>query len=627
MKQPKTINNTYRPTPSTIELFSWQYLMRHPRTKAITERYFGTMGKHLYQNNNKRTFSKQNTSEEFRAEINAINPSELCDRDIFNTDADFSSEAEIRKFLYGQPYYLMLSEDEFELAVAIIFLIRKNLRQLRPGDQTLSFFSSPTLWQDAMIYIRYLNQRIWNLSPDTIQRGRDALAAYRASYLLDKLGLERTCNLVQNFFDVERFQENSGKFYEFINEILGEDLAKKFSVQTKPKIIDLDSLDFENLFRYPDWLEFTPATQDEIIRRILADEMEERDIDYYLGVSEAHENYVKLFPAICKVIRSTKNPHLLWTAGDVLNLIWKNLPEDPEIQKWMRHQIYDLYWPRINSVWPVEHYNDFDFKDESERRIFDDALNWVMCLDDITKQSTKLKGYLMRLSHQDFDQVQKSTPSAVWKRVFNIKFQRLDTRHKFKAAWENLDTYDAWRYLSYPNTIKEADLVLNKIIDNLDTPYDEAAFGLEQLLLSGNLPKVGAYIISYLNESYDRFWLKFGEIADDFLSFFTAACSGASEKDEAEPLEKLAEKYRVSLAEFPLAKEYIAKVDLALKQAKQQIKDFQREQANLAKNLVANAEKAIESKRRKKQAEKAVTEKTAEAEELTESTESEKGEK
>ncbi len=602
MKQPKTIS-VYHPMPSTTELFSWRFLARHPRTQPIVEKYFGKLGIELYaheQYSRRRCFAVEGTSADFRAEINAIPASELCDADIFSTDISGQTEEAIRKYLYGQPYFLMLSEDEFSLAVAIIFLLRKNLQQISPDTESLSFFSSPTLWQDAMIYIRYQNQRIFNLGDETLERGRDAVLAYQASYLIDKLGLERTCALVQNFFNIDRFIENKGKFYEFINEVLGEDLSKKFLVQTKPKIIDLDSLDFEKIFRYPEWIEFTPATNDEIIRRILHDELAEREIDYYLGVSETHENYVKLFPAIKHVIQKTNNAHLLWTAGDVLNLIWKNLPEDPELQKWMRHQIYEMYWPRIESVWPIEHYNEIEFKDENYHRIFDDALNWIMCLNDITKQSNKIKAYLARLVHNDFKDIQATTPAPVWKRAFNVKFQRLDTKHTFKAAWENLDTYEVWRYLSFPETIKEADLTLDKAINDLTVPREEAGFGLEQLLMHGAPIKVGAYSITYLVESFDQLGLKFGDNPEEMVVFFTAACTGASEEDEAKPLEKLAAKYHKAYDGDPKCKDLMKRVDVALKLAKQTIANFKREEADLGAHLVEHTEAvAAELKERK----------------------------
>ena len=276
---------------------------------------------------------------------------------------------------------------------------------------------SPSIWQDAEIEVRMQDGRI-PTDGDSERKinGGLALAAYSVRYIAENLKKPEIVSILSRSL-ASLPKEPLATFETFGKRFDREHIFDVFFAQPRKRISNFDLKTFPELFKYPCWLEFSKDAKKQIHTAILAGKLSDQATDYYLGVSEEHEDYAELLPVIKHIIKNTKDPHLFWTAGDVLNLIWLNLPDDDAIQKKFRKEIYDMFWPRIGSSWPIINYDSVRIEDPDARQIFKDSYGWLTSLSDLgelnpdlkdiptrTQESNKhlsLKKFLQRLIHPD----------------------------------------------------------------------------------------------------------------------------------------------------------------------------------------------------------------------------------
>ncbi len=589
----------------TSKLFTLRFLAKHPTTAPIIMKYLGLNWYYRAKRHSSELSEniccsdKASDCLQLAVELDNVPVQSLLLKSFTEDfkrfiEAKRSSECDMKpqdcydavsEYLTDRPYNTMLSgnERQFIKTLLVIYAIKKYTFMSLP-------YYSPTDWQDTMIYLRHYNKRLFNVDTSLREQGEEVLMTYLARYVYDRLDLkqlEKLEELLDNFFDLEKFTEHSGKLFEFISMRMGEEIQEKFIHQSKPRLIDVDELDFDNLYRYPEWIEFTPAAHKEIIRLILSDELSDEQIDYYLGTSERAEYYVELYPAVKHVLQTTNKFHTFYTAGDVLNIIWKNLPEDDEkLQQWFRREVYDIFWPRIGDVWPIIHYDALNLQ-EDNKEIFEDALGWIMCLDDIGIMNKELEDYLKSDINTNLDVIKVQH--------FVLTHRDDDIEKRFKAASNELSYKALWRCFRYPKTAKEADFILNQAKKSGAWTLCEV---LEMMLLTGNSRGVGSHIINNLAEDF-KLWYKNMRTGDNpidnMLSMFTAACEGATEEDELDPIcllrqkiESEAKKFiEVVTDDYNDIKQYVA---IASDLANRRVADYRNQCEDLQKNLRKHAE-------------------------------------
>lgn len=281
---------------------------------------------------------------------------------------------------------------------------------------------SPTIWQDAQTLLRTLDRRIYCTDEDDIEYGEKALTSYQAKYAINKLGQHGVRKLFKRLFNFSQLESNAGNFIKRLNEALGEDIQEVFSNQT-PVYVGVDDLDkFNAFFEYPRWIEFTPEANDEIIRRILHDEMSSTQIDFYLGAEHQTTELYKLYPALKHIIKTTTSAHSFWKAGDILYIIWRLLPdEDKRLDKWLNDELYDMFWSRIGDIDQIKSYEYLGLLYD-KKQIFDDALGWIVNNPNLKIRNPELWSYLEELAESENRSYLETTLPTVLGRVCVIRY-------------------------------------------------------------------------------------------------------------------------------------------------------------------------------------------------------------
>ena len=151
-------------------------------------------------------------------------------------------------------------------------------------------------------------------------------------------------------------------------------------------------MNFNKIFEYPQWIEFDDEALQIIFEKIQNNELTDEQISYFLGASDDMKNYDQWFTVAKHVLLTTNNPHTFWVAGDVLSIIWRAAPKDKKSQEWFNDQIFEIFWPRVNSVWPILNKDKIDFDEDDESEILGDAISWLEMLDDIEERLPELEG-------------------------------------------------------------------------------------------------------------------------------------------------------------------------------------------------------------------------------------------
>ena len=154
---------------------------------------------------------------------------------------------------------------------------------------------------------------------------------------------------------------------------------------------------FDQLFTYPCWIEFTDEANQIIFSKILHNKLSNEQIDYFLGASDDIVHYDQWFKVAKHILITTHDSHVFWTAGDILSIIWKAVPSDEKSQKWFRDEIFDIFWPRVGSVWPLLNKNSINFNHDEDSKILKDSIGQV--LDDLNERLPELNNGYVTFKH------------------------------------------------------------------------------------------------------------------------------------------------------------------------------------------------------------------------------------
>ncbi|MBR3052069.1 hypothetical protein IKG60_00415 [Candidatus Saccharibacteria bacterium] len=268
------------------------------------------------------------------------------------------------------------------------------VRYVITGDHPIT---TPELWQDVAIYIRYHKRDVWAITEDQHDRSEHAILVYRIKYIINHLNKQQITNILAKFY--KQAGQYNGEYAlsprHFFEQQFHAPVDSLFLTQEK-LIIDKQQLqnfdqDFNQLFEYPSWLEFTDSANQLIFSKIMQDELTDEQIDYFLGASDTIKNYDQWFKVIKHILKTTHNSHTFWTAGDVLNIIRKAFPKDQKSQKWINDQIFAIFWPRIGNLWPLENRDRLRLSADEDMEILNDSVNWLQTLDDLNTRLPELK--------------------------------------------------------------------------------------------------------------------------------------------------------------------------------------------------------------------------------------------
>lgn len=261
--------------------------------------------------------------------------------------------------------------------------------------------TNPALWQDAEIFIRFKKRDVWSLTNEQRDNARFAMLVYQTKYVINHFKKPEILDILNKFFT--QGTEKPTSIQELFEKKLHTSFTSLFLSQEKLTITKEKIKDFDKIFDYPCWVDFTDEASDIIFKKILNNELTDEQIDYFLGASDDISHYDKWFKVAKHILKTTNNSHVFWTAGDILSIIRKAVPEDEKSQKWFKNEIFEIFWPRVNSIWPLKNEYKIDFNQDEETKIMKDSIGWLRTLDDLKERLPDL-GDKYELFEQNTDE-------------------------------------------------------------------------------------------------------------------------------------------------------------------------------------------------------------------------------
>lgn len=259
--------------------------------------------------------------------------------------------------------------------------------------------TTPAMWQDVEKMIRYVKRNVFSLSAEGRENAERAMRAYRIKYIIHHMKKTEIMEMLNKFFAKPDEEHPHKSLAALLFEKFHTDVDNLVLVQEKRvvKTEDLENFNkaFDAIFEYPAWVEFDDAATEMIYKKILNDELSDEQIDYFLGASDDLKDYDKLYPVVKHVLMTTKNAHTYWVAGDVLNIIWVAASENEKTEEWIRGEIFEIFFDRLGSVWPLKNRNLIPETQDDDSRILLDAISWLNSLPDLKERLPELpKDYL-----------------------------------------------------------------------------------------------------------------------------------------------------------------------------------------------------------------------------------------
>lgn len=455
------------------------------------------------------------------------------------------------------PYF---SEDEASF-------YKEYLAKIKRTDSGQGWFDFTALdYLNAIKYLRHLSGKDYLLNWEDVLDSRDALNKYRLKYVVDRLG--------QNQLDAifaKLVKTKSAKLFPTIEKSLGEKVDDIYGALEviKPDHIaakDLTPDKLEQLFSRPVLIDFSKSAHAAIIKDIIdrpgnSFNPDAKPIAYYLAnylLNEDKLPYSDILPAVVHIVsvmpdddfNHTHTDELFWLCGEIIDRAWRYLKEDKDIQEKYRDLIYEIYWPRVGSLWPVLNRDRFEFKYSSAEKIFDDSLSFVMSLDDITERNAEIKSFFTQNArHIGY----KAGPLG--RRAFCYSLRGLSSEQEFSKILNTIEPDDYYSYLTYPDTIKDAEILLHELFrtdDGARITGTPRLACLESLVITPNTMGVGEYILNCLDQHFgdlvtvlstEAFNLGYSNATGIFTDLFIAMSKGITEENEFPPFKSLKEKF------------------------------------------------------------------------------------
>lgn len=457
---------------------------------------------------------------------------------------------------YLEKSWKSFSDDEY-------CFYKKYLEQIKRTDSGQSWFDFTVIdYYQAVLYLRHISGEDYLLNWEDIDNSQNALNKYRLKYVVDKIGW----NKLDAIF-VKLVKTKSTKLFNEIQKTLGKSV---YSIYDKLETIKSDrtSLEciepnnLENLFNRPVLVDFTKAAHKAILKDILerrgnSFNPDARSIALYFAnylLNEDKLPFPDVLPAVVHTIgvmpdddfNHTHTDDLFFMCGEIIDHAWRYLEEDDAKQKEFRDLVYGIYWPRVDGLWPIVYRNKIEFKRESAGKIFDDAVSFVMSLNDIDKRNKEIKDFLDKNAEQI-----NYKAGALGRRAFVYSLKGLNSEQEFERILEKIEPQDYHSYFTYPGSIKDAKLLLTELFRVDDDARITGANRLatfESLVITPNTMNVGKYILGYIDEHFDEFVQIVSEDVKEstrldplivVTDFYVAMSKGVTEENEFPALKSI----------------------------------------------------------------------------------------
>ena len=435
-------------TDGVAQLVRVGCLLKNQKFRSIHNDYFGKVGiatlsdgatiRARYADSiaNMNIITDGELFDEYIDLVNAIPMSEFTEQSVVSQLAKNDYDT---KIILQDNYsnFLFVDDDEMDFAAILLDLFLRRMKQSFSLGDWLSCI-------DDM-------KRTSVGAPPPEREHERTLSLYRASYVLKRVQLPKLVHFIYDFFDFSHLSHNVGAFFPKLNELIGEDIREKYShLETINVSLNsfIESQKPEEYFAEPKLINFSTAADREIQKQLLCGGLGHVFSAYYLcnyvQVAD-YKKYTDILPAAVELIKNLQVENeddygLFWMAGDLLNEFWRLLPdEDVDLQKEVESLVYDIYWPRIGSVWPIMHRNEVNYADEWQAQVFQESLGWIMCLGADKFYDRELKKYLA--SKKDtYDML-----DAVDKKQYYMMFSKQKDHSLSKFLVKNSDD-EQWYY-------------------------------------------------------------------------------------------------------------------------------------------------------------------------------------
>ena len=436
------------------------------------------------------------------------------------------------------------------------------LKQLKRADAGESWFDFTAVeYMNAVAFIQHATGVNYILNVNERADTETALQKYRLKYVVDKIGWNKLNNIVNQLAI-----KNVTKLFESISKAISEDITKVYATletiksdHTSLEVTNPDNL--EKLFSQPVLVEFSKSAHVAIIKDIVGRpgssfNPDAKSVAYYLAnyiLNEDKLSYAEVLPAVVHIIETmptddfnhTHTDELFWLCGEIIDRAWRYLEEDDETQKKYRDLIYSIYWPRVGSLWPVLHYNEFEFKHKTTEKIFFDSLSFVTCLDDIADRNAEIKRFLdTNAEHIGYN------AGALGRRCFVYTLRGLKPKQEFEKILEVIEPKDYCSFLTYPNGKEEVKLLMDELFR---TDEDARITGesrlavFEAIVITPNAMGIGEYMLGYIDERFDEYAeiimseakILGAEPLEVLTEMFVAMSKGITEENEFAPLKSI----------------------------------------------------------------------------------------
>lgn len=549
--------------------------LRNLEKQKILVYSYGGYGNHAWKGKNL-VFSRDDDNSKFiykkGKDAYAVSPS--VSGVYFHIVANFATRPASIKTLAKFRDYLFKKSTPEEVAFYDAYL--EQIRRIDNGYSHFLFYAED--YWNAVIYLRALNSEAFNLSDNQTSAGIKALGKYRLSALVKMIGWNSLDDLVAKlleqknanlFQEINKFVKTRSSDFE-INNLFSK-VRSISSKNTSLNITDNDCI--ANLFDQPVLVKFDDAANQEIMRRIIKySGTDIRDhafaISFYIAnyiFNEDTLSYADILPVCIHIIEelpnddpnNNKTDQLFWLASEVIDRVWRYSSENKITQKKCRDLVFGLFSARVGGLWPIDHYGEFEFKEHTTDVIFRESVSFVMSLNDISMRNEQLKKYFAL-----YEKGYSYPLEPVARRAFFEHLKKFNTpKAQFEKILEIRAAQEYPNYLSYPETTKEADLVLEELFRTDEGARITGIIRLatfEQVLLSGKTMGVGVYILNYIIKYFDDFVNIIAsdckatklDLLDVVVSLYTAAASGVTEENELLPLKNLANKIIAYASDF-----------------------------------------------------------------------------
>jgi hypothetical protein len=245
----------------------------------------------------------------------------------------------------------------------------------------------------------------------------------------------------------------------------------------------------------------------------------------------------------------THTDELFWLCGDILDRAWRYLEEKEETQKKYRDMMYELYWPRVGSLWPVINREKIEFKHYSAAKIFDDSFSFVMSLEDIDERNGEIR-FILENHATDIGY----NTGPLGRRAFVYTLKDLKPKDEFEKILTTIEPEHLDSFLSYPDDIESAKILLEELFrtdTNARITGRARLATFEALLIRPNTIGVGEYILNYLDKHFEDFTkiistevinLGYPDSLPVLADYFIAISKGITEENEFQAVRSIQKK-------------------------------------------------------------------------------------